>query len=1081
MPLVDSELAPLRDPRLLPLATGAWPVWLWSVDGRRIIWANATGAAIFGAAGIGSLRERHFKAHDAAAAQVVRLGATLPSRAQERLERLRGFGAGFGRALTCACSRIVLDDGRAAVLIVAAEPAGPTLTLGERVKRLFTDSDNAIVAFGADGMRVYANAAAGRRLRGTTSLSALGLAGLAVPESGSVSASAHVEETSIGVTAERLGKDDSRVLLLTLAPEPARPAEPPHPETLPAVSAATAAPIPQTASAPAADSIPATEPEPVVTSPPIEPQAEPVSEPTTSIATQDPEPMPAPAADAPVADASAADASSGDVAVTRANAPPAERRHPLRFVWHMDDDGHLVVGSDEFIELVGPRTMARAGRPWHETASDLNLDPEGQVARAIATRETWSGVVVSWPVDDSSMRLPVELSGLPVFDRDRAFRGYRGFGVCRDVERINALNRERYERPAGVAPVLQTEPQAEPEAEPHPEPEAIEAATASPAPDVADQAVAEDVTEAEGVTEAVETEAIEPAEPERSVAVAAGAANVVPFRQAQTPEGKTPPALSPVERRAFRELAQELTARLRGSPDAITEETAKTEIADAQDNASTAAGSVPPGTVLEQTLLDRMPIGVLLYRHDSLIYANRHFLEWSGYANLNAIETAGGLNALLTEPAARPAENGGLQKFAIRTQNGRELPAEARMFTVPWQGSSALALVLTAGETETLLDKLERALAAAQSENCAIRSILDKIPDGVITLDRNGIIAGANARAGALFDKAPSDMTGRSFGEFLAPESERVAREYLERAANGSNGDGRAIDVAARAGETRLVPLALTLTRIGNDHFAAVFHDITASRHSEEELRNAKREAAKAAAAKTEFLAKVSHEIRTPLNAIAGFAEVIMAERFGPIGNERYREYVKDIHDAGTHLVAMLNDLVDLSRIETGNTELNFANISLNALTQQCVGLMQPQANKARIIIRTALTPALPQVVADERSMRQIVLNLLSNSIRLTGPGGQVIVSTAFSDSREAVLRVRDTGAGMSEKDIQAVLEPFRDAATSARFGSGGASFGLPLTKAIAEANRAHFSISSAPNAGTLVEIAFPPNRVVAE
>ncbi len=95
-----------------------------------------------------------------------------------------------------------------------------------------------------------------------------------------------------------------------------------------------------------------------------------------------------------------------------------------------------------------------------------------------------------------------------------------------------------------------------------------------------------------------------------------------------------------------------------------------------------------------------------------------------------------------------------------------------------------------------------------------------------------------------------------------------------------------------------------------------------------------------------EFLAKVSHEIRTPLNAMTGFAEVIMAERFGPIGNERYREYVKDIHGAGTHLVSMLNDLLDLSRIETGKVELNFANVSLNELTQQCVGIMQPQANK---------------------------------------------------------------------------------------------------------------------------------------
>ena len=237
----------------------------------------------------------------------------------------------------------------------------------------------------------------------------------------------------------------------------------------------------------------------------------------------------------------------------------------------------------------------------------------------------------------------------------------------------------------------------------------------------------------------------------------------------------------------------------------------------------------------------------------------------------------------------------------------------------------------------------------------------------------------------------------------------------------------------------------------------------------------------RAAAAKAEFLAKVSHEIRTPLNAMTGFAEVIMAERFGPIGNERYREYIKDIHAAGTHLVSLLNDLLDLSRIETGQIELNFANVNLNELTQQCVGIMQPQANRARIIIRTSLTPGS----AARRRRRAIAAPdraqpASSNSIRLTGPGGQVIVSTAIPDSREAVLRVRDTGAGMSEKDIAAALEPFRQIATSGSWGSGGTGFGLPLTKALAEANRANFSIKSAPNAGTLVEIAFPPNRIVA-
>ena len=115
----------------------------------------------------------------------------------------------------------------------------------------------------------------------------------------------------------------------------------------------------------------------------------------------------------------------------------------------MDADGRFVVGSDEFMELIGPRTTAAFGRLWSEIAAELKLDPENQVARAVATHETWSGIVLSWPVDEGGERLPVELSGLPVFDRDRNFRGYRGFGVCRDIARINQLARARRERPLG--------------------------------------------------------------------------------------------------------------------------------------------------------------------------------------------------------------------------------------------------------------------------------------------------------------------------------------------------------------------------------------------------------------------------------------------------------------------------------------------------------------------------------------------------------------------------------------------------------------------------------------------------------
>ena len=238
------------------------------------------------------------------------------------------------------------------------------------------------------------------------------------------------------------------------------------------------------------------------------------------------------------------------------------------------------------------------------------------------------------------------------------------------------------------------------------------------------------------------------------------------------------------------------------------------------------------------------------------------------------------------------------------------------------------------------------------------------------------------------------------------------------------------------------------------------------------------RMAERTADAKADVLARVSHEVRTPLNAIIGFAEVMIAERFGALGNERYAEYLKDIRASGERVIAIIDDMLNLSHIETGKLDLTFANQNLNDLVESCVGVMQPQANRERIIIRTALTRSLPWISADARALRQITMNLIGNSIHLANAGGQVIVSTAVSDIGDVLLRVRDTGHGLNDNEIASALAPFRAPTSSADVTNPNSAISLSLTKALVEANRAQFQIKSSPQSGTLIEVRFSSTAV---
>jgi len=245
------------------------------------------------------------------------------------------------------------------------------------------------------------------------------------------------------------------------------------------------------------------------------------------------------------------------------------------------------------------------------------------------------------------------------------------------------------------------------------------------------------------------------------------------------------------------------------------------------------------------------------------------------------------------------------------------------------------------------------------------------------------------------------------------------------------------------------------------------------------QLRSAKELAEAGDRAKSEFLANMSHELRTPLNAIMGFSEILGLEQFGPLGNARYREYADDIHNSGKHLLKLINDILDLSRLSVGQLELNMEPLDLEECLDVCLRTVAPAAAKARVKLSSAFDSNLPLLRADGTRLRQVILNLLSNAIKFTQPGGEAALSVHWHSNNLAIT-IADTGIGISAADIPRVLERFGQVESALSRNHGGAGLGLPIAKQLVELLGGTFDLQSKVGRGTIVTVNFPAERLIA-
>ncbi|MDB5551041.1 MAG: sensor signal transduction histidine kinase [Rhizobium sp.] len=783
---------------------------------------------------------------------------------------------------------------------------------------------------------------------------------------------------------------------------------------------------------------------------------------------------------------------------------------PVRFVWKLDAAGSFAEVSEEFARTVGPRAGDINGQSFRDLAALFDLDADNEIAGLLDRRDTWSGRTIKWPVEGTDLVVPVDLAALPTYSRNREFDGFRGFGI------IRVADAERDPHAFGLTFTAGEDNIGDEDEVPL----TVDSTFDRPVDDqpTADEPLPPSRDEFLGEVPALSivsnplgnfSDKIIQLEERRAKSTRDG---LSASEQAALKEIAR--QLEPFGKRPNDGLAKSTSGLLQGddddqadhtdrapADDAFNAEDAGTQDVDADggENEEQAEGSLlddervqtmfedlGTGPGLTAYAIDLVPMAILIHAGDRLIEANTEFRRLTGYDSVAALERAGGLDALITR---RDGPDAGV--YLVRA-DGTQVLVSARLQSVRYDGSSALMLAVTpaagmfAAPEPQIIGESEaaRKIAGLKVEVEELRSILETATDGVVVLDTEGRIRTMNRSASALFNFDDAETRGRPFAMLFAHESQKSVQDYLA----GLSGHGVASvlndgrEVIGRESSGGFIPLFMTMGRMpGSNSYCAVMRDITQWKRSEEELKAAKRAAETANQHKSDFLARVSHEIRTPLNAIIGFSDMIASEHFGPAGNARYVEYASDIGRSGRHVLDIVNDLLDISKIEAGEMDLEFAAVGINDCVSEAVSLVQPQANAQRVIIRTSLSQSVPDVVADLRSIKQISLNILANAIRYTPSGGQIVVSTAYEPSGSVTLRIRDTGVGMTKGELDQAMKPFGQVSSGTRQRGDGTGLGLPLTKAMAEANRATFSIHSAPNEGTLVEIIFPPQRVLAD
>lgn len=387
-------------------------------------------------------------------------------------------------------------------------------------------------------------------------------------------------------------------------------------------------------------------------------------------------------------------------------------------------------------------------------------------------------------------------------------------------------------------------------------------------------------------------------------------------------------------------------------------------------------------------------------------------------------------------------------------------------------------------ETYQARRNMEEAQKRLQVQTDLLASILNGLNQAVLAFDRNLELLVCNEPLAVLFNLPPSltrpgtpleDIITHNIQQGWLAEMKGDLDRRVQDRVNVYRSGRDAVETLTNPNGTTL---QLHRRSLENGVLIMTYTDITEQKRQAQLMLEAKETAEFANYTKTQFLANMSHELRTPLNAIIGFSEIIRDELYGPLGKAEYKDFAQDIHNSGTHLLSIISDILDLSRLEAGQKELSETEVDINATAVSCLHYVERRAQKNSLALENKIPPGLPPLMADEVVLRQILINLLSNAVKFTEEGHVQITATQREDGGLR-LTVSDTGIGMNNDDIEIALAPFAQIESHLTRKYEGTGLGLPLVRNLVKLHEAGLTIDSERGKGTDIHVDFPANRTL--